>query len=118
MAHECLRGARAQLAGDVPTRAVSEAYYGALYAARAALSEEGAYAKTHRGVWGQFGHRFVRTARFDRELARAGAELQDVRLGTDYEARWVPAPEAEELVRTAESFVEAVTAMLEGTGPA
>ena len=54
MARECLRSAQ-QLGARLPSRVVSEAYYAMLYAARAALSEEDDYPKTHRGVWGQFG---------------------------------------------------------------
>ncbi len=35
-----------------------------LYAARAALSEEDLYAKTHSGSWTLFNDAFVRTSRF------------------------------------------------------
>lgn len=118
MARECLRSTRLQLGASLPSRAVSEAYYAMLYAARAALSEEDDYAKTHRGVWGQFGRRFVQTGRFDGELAAASSRLEEMRLGTDYDARRVPQDEAEEIAATAERFVSGVVEMLEDEPPA
>lgn len=45
--------------------AVSAAYYAMLNAARAALSEEDSYAKTHSGTWTLFRETFVATERFD-----------------------------------------------------
>jgi uncharacterized protein (UPF0332 family) len=50
---------------------VSAAYYAMLYAARAALSEQDRYAKTHSGTWTLFRETFVRDGRFDPALARA-----------------------------------------------
>lgn len=41
--------------------AVSAAYYAMLYAARAALSEDDEYARTHGGVWHLFHQRYVAT---------------------------------------------------------
>lgn len=78
-AQRCLRGARAQLEADLPSRTVGEAYYAMLYAARAALSEEERYAKTHRGSWTLFNETFVVGGRFDRDLASQGPKLQRMR---------------------------------------
>jgi len=39
-ARECLAAARVTLDGDLPSRAISEAYYSMFSAARTALSEE------------------------------------------------------------------------------
>lgn len=57
--------ARLALAGDLTSEAVEPAYYASLNAARAALSEEHGYAKTHSGVWHLFRQTFVVTGRFD-----------------------------------------------------
>lgn len=111
-ARECLEGARAQLAAGLPTRAVGEAYYGVLYAARAALSERDLGAKTHTGTWTLFAETFVRAGPFDRELTRFAASLQETREGTDYDARAVSRAEAEAIAERAERFVAAVAEML------
>jgi uncharacterized protein (UPF0332 family) len=52
-----------------PAVVVSAAYYGMLYAARAALSERGEYAKTHSGTWTLFSQVFVAPGEFDQGKA-------------------------------------------------
>src|ERR1044072_2224779 len=52
-----------------PAVVVSAAYYGMLYAARAALSERGEYAKTHSGTWTLFSQIFVAPGDFDQSSA-------------------------------------------------
>lgn len=111
-AHACLRGARVQIAADLPSRSVGESYYATLYAARAALSEVDRYAKTHGGVWTLFREVFVDPGRFDAELAGQGPRLQQIREGADYEARGASADEAEAALTAAERFVTGVLAML------
>ena len=66
-AHERVAAARA-LAADTPDLAISVAYYAMLYAARAALSEQELYAKTHTGTWNLFHRGFVADRRFDADL--------------------------------------------------
>ncbi len=63
-AQERLHAARRNLEEDLPFAAVGLAYYAMLYAARAVLSEEDLYAKTHSGSWTLFNDAFVRTSRF------------------------------------------------------
>lgn len=63
-AREALRGAQGALDADAPARAASAAYYAMLYAARAALSEQDANAKTHRGTWQLFKESFVSGGQF------------------------------------------------------
>lgn len=109
-----IRAARAALAAGFPSVAVSAAYYAVLYAARAALSEEDRYAKTHRGVWSLFGELFVSTSRFDSGLVAAARRIQEVREAADYDARDVASDQAQALVIDAETFVARVAAMLEG----
>ena len=113
-AHDRIRAARAALAAGFPSVAVSAAYYATLYAARAAMSEQDVNAKTHRGVWTLFGELFVGTAGFDAALFRAVRRIQEIREAADYDAREIPAEEAEEIVDDAARFVAATAAMLEG----
>jgi len=61
-----------------PAVVVSAAYYGMLYAARAALSERGEYAKTHSGTWTLFSQIFVAPGEFDVSGLRKGS----FRIGT------------------------------------
>jgi uncharacterized protein (UPF0332 family) len=79
-----------------------------LYAARAALSEDDRYAKTHAGTWGLFRQSFVEPGRFDGELFERAHKTQPVREGADYDARIVPPEQAEAIVALAERFVAAV----------
>lgn len=109
-AHQRLAAARVSL-GPHPASAISLAYYAMLYAARAALSERDAYAKTHGGTWHLFRTTFVLRDEFDGELAAAAQKTQPDRERADYEA-W-PATEAEgkAAVDLAERFIAAVEAM-------
>lgn len=106
--------ARAALDGGFSEGALSAAYYAMLYAARAALSEEDRYAKTHRGTWSLLRESFVETGRFDRELFEQAQRTQRVREAADYDAETVPVAEAEEVVAQAERFVSAVGELLGG----
>jgi uncharacterized protein (UPF0332 family) len=112
-ARERLRAAQVDLEAGFAGPAVSAAYYAALYAARAALSEEDRNAKTHRGAWSLFGEVFVLTRRFDSALAAAARNIQELREAADYDARAVSGDEAGRIVEVAEQFVDAVAAMLD-----
>jgi uncharacterized protein (UPF0332 family) len=111
-ANERLRAARAALAAGFPSVAVSAVYYAALYAARAALSEEERHAKTHRGTWNLFAETFVSSGRFDPELLAAARRIQDVREASDYDAREVSSEEAGAIIADAEAFVAGVAEIL------
>ena len=113
-AQERTRAAHAALAAGFPALAVSAAYYAALYAARAALSEEDRYAKTHSGVWSLFGEIFVSAGRFEPSLLVAVRRVQEEREAADYDARAISAEQARGAVAAAENFIAAVAAMLEG----
>lgn len=65
---------------------VSAAYYGMLYAARAALSERGEYAKTHSGTWTLFSQVFVAPGEFDQRPSALARRAKDAREQGDYEA--------------------------------
>lgn len=79
-----------------------------LNAARAALSEEDLYAKTHHAVWTLFSDTFVRTGRLDAELGTRAEGARKAREEGDYGVGGADAREAETLISAAESFVEAV----------
>jgi uncharacterized protein (UPF0332 family) len=115
-ARKRLRTARAALGVEDPAGAVSAAYYAMLYAARAALSEEDRYAKTHAGTWGEFREAFVRDGRFDRELFALGPKTQELREAADYHARDPAAGRAEAVVGDSERFVAAVVELLDAAG--
>lgn len=111
-ARECLGASRALLESSFPGRAVSDAYYAMLYAARAALSEEDRYAKTHKGVWSLFSELFVKTGRFENALFKATQDAQDKREAADYDAGMIPEEVANRVVESAQRFVDAVQAAL------
>ena len=69
-------GSAQLLASTDPATCLSTAYYAALYAARAALSEQDVHARSHRGTWHEFRQRFV---------ARAGVFMPaHPRVGTSF----------------------------------
>ena len=107
-----LRAADAALLSGFPSAAVSDAYYAALYAARAALSEEERYAKTHRGTWSLFRELFVLTHRVGADLFQGAHRIQDVREAADYDARELSAEEADAIISDARRFVAAVASLL------
>ena len=103
-----LAAARRELEAGDSAAAASLAYYGLLYAARAALSEEDRRAKTHRGTWDLYWQTFVATGRFDQTLAVEAREVQGLRELSDYEARRPSMEEAARVMSLAERFVDAV----------
>lgn len=107
-----LVAARASLEAGIPPAAISAAYYGMLYAARAALSERDRYAKTHSGTWSLFHQTFVATGAFDQALHSEAARTQELREQVDYEAEVPPEEEARTVIDTGSRFVDAVAAML------
>ena len=107
-AKKWLSSAGAALGSGFPESATADAYYAALYAARAALSEEDYYAKTHGGVWDLFYLLFVESGRFDEALAGDVRRTERLRLDAHYEALPIPVDEARQAVETAERFAAAV----------
>jgi uncharacterized protein (UPF0332 family) len=110
-AREQLAAATASLASGFPPAALSLGYYAMLYAARAALSEEDRYAKTHSGTWDLFWRTFVETHRFDAKLLADARDVLPLRLESDYEARDVSPAEAEAVIDLAERFLAAIDEM-------
>ena len=108
-----LAAARSTLEAGFPFTAVGEAYYALLYAARAALSEEELYAKTHSGTWSLFRQTFVATGRLPAELVEPVEQTRERREAADYEAQNPTPQQAAADVRHAEAFVTAVAELLE-----
>jgi uncharacterized protein (UPF0332 family) len=71
-----------------PSTALGSAYYAMLgcYGARAALSERGVHAKTHRGAWHEFRRVFVKSGELDAELAASVQGDPAEREQADYDA--------------------------------
>lgn len=102
------------LQADHLETAVSTAYYAMFYAAKAALSEDDEYARSHRGTWHLFHQRFVATDAFDEDLHALAQRAQKAREGADYEAKTPPQEEAKSYVDGAADFLAAIEAMLAG----
>jgi uncharacterized protein (UPF0332 family) len=115
---EFMEAARRRLAAadavleEDPSTALSAAYYAMLYCARAALSERGVYAKTHRGTWHEFRRTFVESGELDRELAASVQKIQPEREQADYDAWSAPADDARHAIDLARSFLAAVAELL------
>ncbi|MDX6651873.1 MAG: hypothetical protein QOJ38_654 [Solirubrobacterales bacterium] len=114
MARSRLRTARMVFEDDDYPVTISLAYYSMLYAARAALSEEDLFAKTHTGVWNVLRTALVEAGRFPAELQEAGQGAQQLRWDADYAARDFSREQAEALLRSAERFLEAVETLAAG----
>jgi uncharacterized protein (UPF0332 family) len=96
-----------------PSTALSAAYYAMLYGARAALSERGTYAKTHRGTWHEFRSAFVASGAIDAELAAEVQKIQPEREQADYDAWSAPAVEARRAIDLAQRFLTAIQALVD-----
>jgi uncharacterized protein (UPF0332 family) len=111
-ARERAKAAREILAAGHLEVAVSVAYYAMLNAARAALSEDDAHSRTHRGTWHLFHDRYVTTGAFDEGLHALATSAQRTRERGDYEAITPDPAEASKVVEGASNFVDAIERML------
>ena len=111
-ARERLAAGRDSVAAGHPEAGISQAYYAMLYAARAALSEEDRYAKTHTGTWGLFSELFVRPGRIDEATYQPTKAARHHRERGDYDAVELDADLARATTDDAERFIRAVERML------
>lgn len=95
-----------------PAVVLSAAYYAMLYAARAALSERGEYAKTHSGTWTLFSKTFVASGEFDQALSAMARRAKEARELGDYEAAPPTAGEVEDFVAGAAAFLAEIERLL------
>jgi uncharacterized protein (UPF0332 family) len=78
MAREAIKGAKFA-ESDFPKIAISEAYYGAFYAAHSLLALRDVYPKSHEGVNNKLGERFCKTNLLSTEDFRILGRLQENR---------------------------------------
>jgi hypothetical protein len=95
-------------------QAISRAYYGIFYAAKASLLSVGVTVKTHTGINSEFGRCFVTTGRVEQQyqvmLSRAGED----RLRSDYAPKTRPVRESvERIIRDAEVFIAKARELVE-----
>jgi uncharacterized protein (UPF0332 family)/predicted nucleotidyltransferase len=112
-ARECLAAAHATLDRELPSRAVSEAYYAMFAAAKTALSEADVFARTHAGVWHSFHELFVATGRFPAVLQARAGKGEGERLKADYESVRYTREEGLDAVEAAERFLAATLELLD-----
>ncbi len=92
----------------------SRGYYAMFFIAEAALLTKGLTASSHRGVISLFGEHFVKTGLFDRNLGNALNFAYRKRIIGDYGVdRGITKEEAEELLQTAQDFVQKVKSYLD-----
>ena len=94
-------------------QAISRAYYGAFYAAEAALLALGETRSKHSGVVAAFGRLVVRERGFDVTLGGELRRLFELRNAADYSWLDAPRPEGDDPIGAAQRFVEGVERWLE-----
>lgn len=112
-AEEELAAARLLAGGGFTAQAVSRAYYGAFYAAEAALLELGETRSKHSGVVAAFVRLVVRPGGIDVDAGRLLRSLFDRRAQADYSEDAVPAGEADAAIRDADTVIKAVVVWLQ-----
>lgn len=110
---EALKAAELLLAEGLYGPALRSGYDALLAAARAALSEEDLYAKTHAGIWNLFYERLVLPGHFAREFHTVAAHGHTKRLDDLYEGRHASAGDAIEMVDSARRLIDAVVERLD-----
>lgn len=109
---EELAAARLLAGGGFGAQAISRAYFGAFFAAEAALLTLGETRSKHSGIISAFGRMVVREGGLDEGTGRLLRSLFERRNEADYGDVDVPLEEAAEAVRDAERFVDGVEAWL------
>jgi uncharacterized protein (UPF0332 family) len=93
--------------------AASRAYYAAFYGATAVLLKEGLDFSKHSGVIASIHQRFVKTGKLSKEHGKNLNWLFELRNVGDYGVTaHVSQPQAEQAILAAESFLEAINALL------
>lgn len=110
---EELAAARHLLDGGYPAQAASRAYFGAFYAAEAALSTLGETRSKHSGVLAAFNRLVVKEGGCPEEVGRLLRALFETRNEADYGGGPMPAPEAERALQDARRVIDEVTGWLQ-----
>jgi uncharacterized protein (UPF0332 family) len=96
---------------------LSKTYFAMFYAASALLCTDGISVSKHSAVVALVGERFAKPGRIDRKLHRMLIDMLDERHVADYRIEIeVKQEEAEQGLRTAREFVEAIREYLESEG--
>ena len=112
-AEENLKAAGLLLSNEYYGIAASRAYYAMFYAASAALLTRGLTFSRHSGVISAFGHHFARAGILPQELHTTFSKAQKLRHLGDYGLEPFAESAAEEVLRNAHQFVDAVRGYLE-----
>lgn len=100
-------------AGGFEAQAVSRAYYGAFYAAEAALLQLGETRSKHSGVVAAFVRLVVQPGGIEADAGRLLRSLFDRRAQADYSEDQVPSEEALIAIRDAATVISSIAAWLE-----
>lgn len=112
-AEQSIQAAKDLVADRYYDFAASRAYYGAFYAATAALLDEGVDLSKHSGVIASVHQRFVKTGKLDKEHGKNLNWLFELRNIGDYGATaHVSQLEAERALQAAESFLRAIKSII------
>ncbi|RJP21644.1 MAG: HEPN domain-containing protein [Candidatus Omnitrophota bacterium] len=113
-AYECLDDARTLMALEKGFRTiVNRSYYAAFYSVLALLQIKGKIPRKHRGVIVLFDVEFIKAGLLPKNLSDALHWLFDSRNKEDYVSmRSVSRAEAEQAIKTSESFVQSIHAYL------
>jgi uncharacterized protein (UPF0332 family) len=96
------------------TLAANRLYYAAYYASKALLIQDGIIAKSHEGVIGMIGQKFVVTGVISKEDAKLLARLQNMRKTGDYDdfIEWHQ-EEVEPLFEKVENYINKIKSIVE-----
>jgi uncharacterized protein len=103
-----LEAARTLASAGFRDQATSRAYYGAFYAAEAALLTVGETRSKHSGVVSAFGRVIVKEGGFDAPLGAELRRLFELRNAADYSWLDAPQPAGDDTVADATRFVDGV----------
>jgi uncharacterized protein (UPF0332 family) len=103
-----LDAARVLASAGFADQATSRAYYGAFYAAEAALLTLGETRSKHSGVVSAFGRLVVQERGFDATLGGELRRLFELRNAADYSWLDAPHPAGDDPIADAERFVDGV----------
>ncbi|HEV2769029.1 MAG TPA: hypothetical protein VGV40_02435 [Solirubrobacteraceae bacterium] len=112
-----LRRARRAQGYEDPKTAIALSYYSTFEAARAALSEEDRFARTHRGTWHLPRELLVATGRLDAGVVEEADPLHNERIAVDYGTGPRPMGDGAKAIATAECFLAAVERLLDAPPP-
>lgn len=108
-AQEALRESRALLERELPSGAISRAYYAAFHAGKALLLTEGLEIRSHQALGRLFSLHFVKTDKFDARFSRILSKAQKYREEADYSSEYLfTLEDAKGCLSEVTEFLEAV----------